>query len=119
MTLGQHQEAFTRDLVKRLTYCHSLGLEVRMGEVWRPQEMQEIYYSTGRSKTRSSSHSKKLAADLNIVINNKLATREQLAPIGKYWESLSHFNRWGGSWRGLVESGRSKFIDAPHFERNA
>jgi len=119
MTLGQHQEAFTRDLVKLLNFCHVRGLEVRLGEVWRPQEMQDIYYASGRSKTKSSQHSKKLAADLNIVIAGKLATYEQMKPIGKFWESLGPLNRWGGSWRGLVEAGRSSFIDAPHFERKA
>jgi hypothetical protein len=119
MTLGQHQEAFARDLVKLLNFCHVRGLEVRMGELWRPQEMQDIYFKTGRSKTRVSQHSKKLAVDLNIVIAGKLATREQMLPVGRYWESLNPLNRWGGSWRGLVEAGKSSFVDAPHFERNA
>ena len=27
------------------------------------------------------------------------------------------FVEWGGSWRGLIETGKSTFVDDPHFER--
>lgn len=117
LTLGQHQEFFTRDLVRLLTYIHEHDCNVRMGEVWRPQEMQELYVRTGRSKTHNSQHTQKLAADLHITQHGNLVTLEKMAEFGKYWESLSPLNRWGGSWRGLVEAGKSSFIDAPHFER--
>ena len=42
---------------------------------------------------------------------------KEIYEIGKYWESLDTKNRWGGSWRGLIESGQSTFDDYPHFER--
>lgn len=118
MSLGQHQQAFALDLQKLMTRIHAGGLHIRIGEVWRPQEMQEIYVRTGRSKTRSSMHLQKCAADLFIFTPEGVAaTTNMIAPYGAYWESLNILNRWGGSWRGLVQSGASSFVDAPHFER--
>lgn len=106
MTLGQQQEAFTRDLVKLLQKAFDLGYEVRMGEVQRPIEMQELYVKTGRSKTMNSQHLKKLAADLHFMKNGTLCYPQEL---GDFWESLSKENRWGGNWK--------SFKDSPHFER--
>ena len=114
MTLGQHQEAFSRDFVKLLMKAHELGYEARIGEVERTTEMQKIYVQTGRSKTMNSMHLKKCAADIHFTKDGKI---EYPNVLGKYWESLSPQNRWGGSWRGLIESGKSKWKDMPHFER--
>lgn len=107
MTLGQEQQLFSRDLVKLLTKAFELGYEVRMGEVLRPVEMQELYVRTGRSKTMKSQHLKKLAADLHFFKNGEgpIYPKE----LGDYWESLSTVNRWGGNWK--------SFKDQPHFER--
>lgn len=119
MTLGQHQEAFTADLIKLISYAiteHGYG--VRIGEVQRTAEQQEIYIKTGRSRTRNSMHLKKCAADLFFVKSGKIATRAETKVLGDYWEGLNPVNRWGGSWRGLVDSGKSSFVDVPHFERN-
>lgn len=118
MTLSEQQQDFTRDVVKLLNFAWGFGYEVTMGEVQRPIEMQQIYVKTGRSKTMNSQHLLKLAIDLNFFKNGKLVqSREELVPFGKFWESLNPLNRWGGSWRGLVEAGKSNFVDAPHFER--
>lgn len=118
MSLGTEQEAFVVDVVCQLIpKAWELGFAVRFGEVQRMMEMQEIYVKTGRSKTLDSQHLKKLAIDLVLLIDGKVATREQIKPLGDYWESLNPKNRWGGNWRGLVDSGKSKFVDAPHFER--
>ena len=118
MGLRQEQTAFAWDVIKLLQFCKENGFEVTFGEVQRPIQMQEIYFKTGRSKTMKSKHLERLAIDLNIFKNGKLCTTEEIRPIGTYWESLGTYNRWGGYWRGLVEAGKSNFIDAPHFERN-
>lgn len=117
MSLRSEQVLFTDDLVKLLIHARSLGFEVTLGEVWRPIEMQQLYFKSGKSKTMNSQHLKRLAADLNLFKDGKLCTCQEIQPLGKYWESLSEKNRWGGSWRGLVESGQSRFLDCPHFER--
>ena len=109
MTLGQHQEAFSRDLNKLLTKAFELGYNVRFGEVQRTEEQQRLYVNTGKSKTMNSMHLKKCAADLHFT---KGSGGDIVYPkeLGTYWETLSPENRWGGNWK--------TFQDAPHFERN-
>jgi hypothetical protein len=115
MTLGEHQQAFSRDLVKLLLKGFDLGYEARIGEVERPLEMQEIYVKTGRSKTMNSMHLKKCAADIHWMKDGKLCYPSEL---GEFWESLGPLNRWGGNfdrdWRK-----DDNFKDGPHFERRA
>lgn len=117
MSLGLEQEAFVSDVMQLVRHAQSAGFGVRFGEVERTVEQQKLYVQTGRSKTMNSMHLKRCAIDLILILDGKVATREQIKPLGEYWESLGPKNRWGGSWRGLVDSGKSSFIDAPHFER--
>jgi peptidoglycan L-alanyl-D-glutamate endopeptidase CwlK len=106
MTLGQHQQMFTRDLCMLLMYAFDQGYEVRMGEVERPLAMQEIYFKTGRSKTMDSRHLKKCAADLHFFKDGQICYPVEM---GAFWESLNPLNNWGGNW--------TSFKDGPHFER--
>lgn len=117
MTLGENQELFAKHVVLLIQEAWNMGYQVRIGEVQRPIEMQQIYVNTGRSKTMDSMHLKKCAIDLVLLKNGAVCTHEQIYPLGKWWEALDPANKWGGSWRGLIESGKSKFVDAPHFER--
>lgn len=117
MSLGMQQEIFAAQVALLIQKAAALGFGVRLGEVQRPAEMQKLYVSTGRSKTMDSQHLKKLAIDLNLIKEGRLATREEIRELGDWWEALDPANRWGGNWRGLVDSGKSRFIDAPHFER--
>lgn len=117
----QAQWEFVQHLALLIAFAKDNNFVLTEGEGSRPIEMQQIYVKTGRSKTMDSRHLDRLAHDFNVFILKdgqlKLATRDEIAPLGKFWESLHPKNRWGGSWRGLVEAGRSSFIDAPHFER--
>ena len=106
MTLGQHQEAFSRDLVKLLVKAFELGYEARLGEVQRSEEQQQIYIKTGRSKTMNSMHLKKCAADIHFTKDGVLQYPPEL---GAFWESLNPLNQWGGKWK--------SFKDMPHFQR--
>lgn len=119
MSLGTEQEIFARHVALLLAKAWELGYAVRLGEVQRPLEMQEIYVKSGRSKTMNSMHIKKCAIDLVLLINGSVCTRAQIKPLGDWWEAQSPKNRWGGNWRGLVDAGKSSFVDAPHFERAA
>ncbi len=106
MTLGQHQEAFAKDFVKLLSKAFELGYDVRLGELQRTTEQQELYIKTGRSKTMNSMHLKKCAVDLYFVKAGQIVYPEE---IGKYWESLNPLNQAGMFWK--------TFKDAPHYER--
>ena len=70
MTLGEHQEAFMKDVEKLLAYLHSNGYSVRGGELERTQSQKEIYYNSGKRKTKNSNHLKRFAIDLHIFKNN-------------------------------------------------
>lgn len=116
-TLGQNQEIFASQVPALINKAIELGFGVRLGEVARTPEQQKLYFASGASKTMNSQHLKKLAIDLNLIVDGRLATAAEIRPLGKWWEALDINNRWGGSWRGQVESGQSKFVDGPHFER--
>jgi peptidoglycan L-alanyl-D-glutamate endopeptidase CwlK len=106
MKLGEHQEAFSKDLVKLLSKAHELGYGVRIGEVYRTAEQQAIYLKTGRSKTSNSMHLKKCTADLHFIRGGQLCYPEAL---GRFWESLDPLNQAGMFWK--------NFKDDPHFQR--
>lgn len=112
MSLVAEQDKFTRDLVALLHYAHAHGYVVTLGEAWRTPEQQAIYVRTGRSMTPHSQHLKRLAIDLNLFRDGRLlASRDEIEPLGDFWESLDPKNRWGGRF--------ARLVDTPHFERNA
>lgn len=106
MRLGQHQEAFAKDLQKLLAKAHRLGYGVRIGECQRTDEQQIYYVMTGKSKTLDSMHKKKCAIDLHFTKDGKIVYPKVL---GDYWASLHFLNIWGGNWK--------SFKDNPHFQR--
>ncbi len=109
MSLGNEQELFAKHVSLLITKAVALGFGVRIGEVFRPPEMQEIYVKTGRSKTMNSMHIKKCAIDLFLIKNGQIATRAQTQELGDWWEALDPKNQWGGNWK--------SFVDVPHFQR--
>lgn len=106
MSLGQEQEAFSRNVVSLLSHAFALGYQVRLGEAFRTPEQQAIYVKTGRSKTMNSNHLRKCAIDLHFTKDGVLCYPQEL---GDYWERLDRKNSWGGNWK--------SFKDKPHFER--
>ena len=120
MSMVQEQATFLLDVCALVAYATEQGFVVTGGELTRPIEMQQLYVKTGRSKTMDSQHLKRLAIDLNFFKDGKLVqSREELKPLGDWWEARSAKNRWGGNWRGLVDAGKSRFVDCPHFERQS
>lgn len=119
MSMIDGQAAFLRDVRSLLEHAAMNGFVVTLGEAYRTPEQQAIYLKTGRSKTMASEHLNRRAVDLNFFRGGKLCGRDEIKPLGDFWENLDPLNRWGGNWRGLVDAGKSNFIDAPHFERRA
>ena len=111
MTLSDHQFEFAKDFNILLDFIIRVKkLKVAIKEVLRPQEMQEMYFEQGLSKTKESNHLYGCAVDLIIFIDGKPCYDvSELNEIGVFWENLNKINRWGGFW---------KFTDTPHFERN-
>ena len=125
MTKSDKQAKFLLDACMLIQFATRLGFKVTGGELFRPQEMQEIYYRTGRSKTLSSNHKEKLAVDLNFIKDGQYvngldgnAAEAILRPLGEFWESLDPQNRWGGNFDKDF-SRKDPWIDAGHFERQA
>lgn len=110
MSLVLEQAKFLKDVVKLLQKCEELGFTVTAGELYRTPEQQQIYVSSGRSKTMKSNHLRRCAIDLNFFKNGDLVyDTNVLKPLGDYWKSLDPKNDWGGFWL--------SFKDVPHFER--
>jgi len=111
MKLSDQQFMFAQDLVRLGYWLITHDYKYTLGEAWRPDEMQEIYYEKGLSKVKErGAHGNRLAQDLNIWVEGKLSyKKEDLQPVGDYWESLDERNTWGGNWK--------SFVDTPHFER--
>lgn len=121
MSKSDTQWLFLQDVARLILFAISNEFKLTLGEGYRPQVLQQMYYDSGASKTLHSKHRERLAIDFNIfafgVYLNQRHHRNIAKPLGDYWEGLNPKNRWGGSWRGLIENGESDFIDIPHFER--
>lgn len=118
MSLVAQQSAFLLDACLLIEEAVRRGFVVTGGELWRTQEQQDLYVKQGKSRTKDSCHLNRMAIDLNFFKDGQLVTeRKVLKPLGDWWEGLTPLNRWGGSWRGKIDSGKSTFIDLPHFER--
>lgn len=109
MSLVKEQAAFLLDVCALINFATDQGFLVTGGELYRTQEQQAIYLKTGKSKTMQSNHLRRLAIDLNFILNGELYYGEKLKPVGEFWEKLHPKNRWGGNFT---------FVDQPHFERN-
>ena len=110
--LIENQRTFLLDVGRLIAWSEVARFVVTAGELWRPPEMQELYFKLGKSKVRAGgNHGRRLAVDLNIFLpSGTLATLAQIEPMGLFWESLHPLNRWGGHF--------STIKDGPHFERN-
>lgn len=118
MSKVAEQHLFMMDIVRLLQFAWNKGFVTTFGEAFRTQEQQEIYVKTGKSKTLDSYHLKRLALDLNIFKDGRLATKAECDVLGKFWEDLDPKNRWGGNFdRDWTK--KDNFLDAPHFERRA
>lgn len=104
--LGEKQELFLLNAARLIIWANEQGYHVRPGELMRTVEQQKMYVQQGKSKTMNSRHIQKLAIDLYLVHNMKLAPRAMYAPLAKYWKSLHPDNVAGFDWG----------WDANHFE---
>ena len=96
MSLGHEQEEFARDLGILIGWYYGQGYRVRMGDVFAHDGHKD-----------NSQHYKKLAADLNLFLDEKFLTKtKDHVAGGTFWESIDPKNRWGGRYK-----------DGNHYER--
>jgi peptidoglycan L-alanyl-D-glutamate endopeptidase CwlK len=111
MTLRETQWKFLKDVALLIAFIDREGYSASGGELQRTIEQQQMYVSTGKSKTLKSSHIQKLAIDLFIFSPSGewMTGKKDLQRFGDYWESLDPEYEWGGNWK--------SFVDTPHFGR--
>lgn len=105
MKLGEKQELFAELLPSLLDFIKfDTHMKARLKELYRPQEMADIYAKRG-SGIKNSLHCKGLAIDLILFQDGKpLWDSADYEEVGEFWESLDSLCRWGG-----------RFNDGCHF----
>jgi hypothetical protein len=104
LSLGQKQRLFSKLLATFILYVYEHGHEVSMDWCYRPPEVAAYYASIGIG-IRSSLHTMKLAADLNLFKDGVwLRSTEDWRFFGEYWEKMHPLCCWGG-----------RFGDGNHF----
>ena len=100
MTLGQKQQEFAKCLAGFIQWIYQQGWSVRMGEVYRPPFTAAEYARQGKG-IKNSVHTKKLAADLFLVIEGQQTwDNEDYAVLAEKWITMHHFARAGHYFRG-------------------
>jgi hypothetical protein len=99
MTLGKKQELFMRLLPRLIDKAHSLGYEIRGGDLFRdPRVHGDIGVKDGYG-SRNSCHKLKLAIDLNLFKEGVFcATTESHKELGEWWKKQNDLCRWGGDF---------------------
>lgn len=111
MSLSETQQQFAQYVAMLLMYIVEEGYACTLGEAYRPQEMQQLYYDQGKTQTLDSMHTRRLAIDLNLFKDGVYLTDSaDYAFLGEFWCSLHPCCEWGGNWTTLS--------DGNHFELN-
>ncbi len=123
MSLSDLQWQFFQHTASLIQVIKELGMKATGGELWRPPEMQQIYYKQGKSKVRTGRHQSRLAIDMNFFQQDEQTHKWKLIqfehqkpildPIGMYWESLDPKCRWGGNYRTLYDPYHFEMLRKP------
>ena len=116
MNLSETQRKFPLMVAELIRRSYADGYELTFGEAFRTEEQQRLYVRSGRSRTMSSLHMKRLAIDFNLFRDGKyIADGGLYRPLGEMWESVG--GRWGGRF-GVEEAEypRKTGWDANRFE---
>lgn len=108
----QAQLEFGHDVALLILEAERLGFRVKLGEVQRPLELQEVYVAKGKSWTMSSRHLMNRAIDLLLFRGaDYLTNEEEYQALGQWWERLRPGKNAWGVGKALPRK------DANHFER--
>lgn len=125
--LRSHQQEFAFNLSLLIQRVHYLGCRVTLGETYRTEDQQYLYFHgkniengklvDGKKKswTMNSSHLKRLAIDINLFIPSTNGhdlswDSEYHKELGEYWESLDSRNKYAVTLKDGTKT------DLGHFE---
>ena len=98
MTLSERQRYFARLVGQLLTYAATHGIDVTLGEAWRPPYTAHHDAELGIGIERSL-HCDRLAIDLNVYAGGSYSTNPlDYRALGDYWRELDPACTWGGSF---------------------
>jgi hypothetical protein len=99
MTLGEQQRLFMRLLPKLISYAHSMGYELTLGDGYRdPRVFGAVGVKQGYGHAKSA-HKQRLAIDLNLFKDGEfLTSTEAHRFLGDYWKKQHVSCRWGGDF---------------------
>jgi hypothetical protein len=100
------QQKFARAVASLIIHAEHLGTPVTFGDAYRDPRAHGAMGVKGGYGSANSCHKLRLAVDLNIVQNGKLAPTKAYAKLHDYWDDL------GGSKR--IENDMNHFS----FEHN-
>jgi len=87
------QQQFAVALAGLILHANKRGLLVTFGDAYRDPRLHGAMGITKGYGAKNSCHKLRLAVDLNLVIDGKLAGPEAYAPLHDYWDTV------GGSKR--------------------
>lgn len=100
------QHLFLLDVALLIQWAHANGYRLTAGNLYRTPEQNEAVAGSARSR-----HLERAAIDLNLFERHAgrwvyQPVSEAHRPLGRFWESLGVYNRWGG-----------RYEDGNHYER--
>jgi hypothetical protein len=105
MTLGEHQELFSRLITQHMVWLFMEGYDIRCGDFFASHGHRE-----------GSNHYLKLAADLNLFFEGEyLSATSDHSESGKVWEGRHILTRWGGNWDKDETAGEPGENDGNHY----
>ncbi len=100
MRLGKKQELFMRLLPRLIDKAHSLGFEIRGGDLFRAPSLHGEHGVKKGYGHKSSCHKLKLAIDLNLFKDGKfISSTKGHRELGEWWEDQHEDCRWGGRFK--------------------
>ena len=69
MKLSENQILFTLNIGDLIYFANSIGIGMTFGDAYRTEYQQKEYLRTGKSKTLTSNHLRRLAVDFNFFVD--------------------------------------------------
>jgi len=85
MSLSDKQQQFAVAIAKLIIYADSVGVPVTLGDAYRDPRLHGAVGVKLGYGSANSCHKMRLAVDLNIIKDGKLADESEYIKLQKYW----------------------------------